>query len=150
MAPNIAPSNDINGIDDTNKTEHGHDCHKPLFWNSKHLTSPGPGEKGELGASCTNFKEIDSFSFCGRAVVATFDLSAANLKEFREDHWLSNRGNVILLWLDSPAFLRDRDLSEVECRTPSRPAVKRRWVASPLQSTDNLPVRVLTYDRAQA
>ena len=83
-----------------------------------------------------------SFSFCGRAVVATFDLSAANLKEFREDHWLSNRENVILLWLDSPAFLPDRDLSEVECGTPSRPAVKRRWVASPLQSTDNLPVRV--------
>lgn len=90
-----------------------------------------------------------AFLFVVELWLQHFDLSAANLKEFREDHWLSNREHVILLWLDSPAFLPDRDLSEVECGTPSRPAVKRRWVASPLQSTDNLPVRVLTYDRAQ-
>jgi len=25
----------------------------------RHLTSPGPGEKGELGAPCTHFKEIE-------------------------------------------------------------------------------------------
>ena len=119
-----------------------------LFLKRNREALQGRSKAVKGARSATNVYSY-SFSFCGRAVVATFDLSAANLKEFREDHWLSTRENVILLWLDSPAFLPDRDLSEVECGTPSRPAVKRRWVASPLQSADNLPVRVLTYDRAQ-
>lgn len=37
------------------------------------------------------------YSFCGRAVVATLDLSAEKLKVFHEDHLLRNRDNVILL-----------------------------------------------------
>ena len=36
-----------------------------------------------------------TYSFCGRAVVATLDLSAENLNAFDEDHWLRNRDNVI-------------------------------------------------------
>ncbi|CAE7268044.1 dcsD [Symbiodinium sp. CCMP2456] len=34
-----------------------------------------------------------AYSFCGRAVVATFDLSAQNLGELESDHWLCNRDN---------------------------------------------------------
>ena len=39
-----------------------------------------------------------------RAVVATFDLSAANLHLFEADHWLSNPSNVLLLKLTAPAW----------------------------------------------
>ena len=33
------------------------------------------------------------------------DLSAANLLAFDEDHWLSDRRNVIQLWLDAEAWV---------------------------------------------
>ena len=44
------------------------------------------------------------FTLCRRAVVATFDLSAANLNLFHTDHWLSDQRNVIQLHLNSPAW----------------------------------------------
>ena len=44
------------------------------------------------------------YSLCGRAVVATFDLSAVNLHLFRNDHWLSNPKNVVVLELTEPAW----------------------------------------------
>ena len=67
-----------------------------------------------------------SYSFCGRAVVATFDA-------LRCDHWLSNRENLILLWLEAPAFLPDQDVSQIDLpNTPDQPGRKRRWIASPV------------------
>ena len=45
-----------------------------------------------------------SYTLCRRAVVATFDLSAANLHLFESDHWLSNPNNVIVLRLTAPAW----------------------------------------------
>ena len=44
------------------------------------------------------------FSLCRRAVVATFDLSAANLQMLRTDHWLSDSRNVVQLHLSEPAW----------------------------------------------
>ena len=44
------------------------------------------------------------FTLCRRAVVATFDLSAANLEMLRTDHWLSDARNVLQLHLTAPAF----------------------------------------------
>ena len=44
------------------------------------------------------------YTLCRRAVVVTFDLSAANLDMLESDHWLSNPNNVILLKLASPAW----------------------------------------------
>ena len=44
------------------------------------------------------------FTLCHRGVVATFDLSAANLDLFENDHWLSNEKNCLVLWLTGPAF----------------------------------------------
>ena len=44
------------------------------------------------------------FSLSRRAVVATFDLSAANLRMFRTHHWLSDPRNVLQLHLDQPAW----------------------------------------------
>ena len=75
-----------------------------------------------------------SYSLCSRAVVATFDLSAQNLDMLHSDHWLSNRDNVMLLWLterayEDPEVSSQGDLSRVDQR-------KRRWVASPSCASD--------------
>ena len=45
------------------------------------------------------------FTLCRRAVVATMDLSAANLDFFQKHHWLSDRRNVILLQLQQQAWV---------------------------------------------
>ena len=45
-----------------------------------------------------------AFSLCRRAVVATFDLSAANLKLLATDHWLSDSRNVLQLHLEEAAW----------------------------------------------
>ena len=80
--------------------------------------------------SATNIYSY-SYSLCGRAVVATFDLSALNLKELTKDHWLSNRENVMLLELKEPAFAR-AELAISEATPERRPARKRRcWLSSP-------------------
>ena len=57
-----------------------------------------------------------SYSFCSRAVVATFDLSAQNLDMLHSDHWLSNRDNVMLLWLTERAY-EDPEVSSQETLT---------------------------------
>lgn len=44
------------------------------------------------------------YTFCRRAVVATFDLAACNLAMFKEHHWLSDARNVKQLWLTEPAW----------------------------------------------
>ena len=56
------------------------------------------------------------FTLCRRAIVATFDLSAVNLKMFRTDHWLSDARNVVQLHLTEPAW-------EADGPVPVRPAV---------------------------
>ena len=45
-----------------------------------------------------------NYSLCRRAVVATFDLSAANLDAFESDHWLSCEQNVRVLRLTEVAY----------------------------------------------
>ena len=75
-----------------------------------------------------------TYSFCGRAVVATLDLSAENLEAFDEDHWLRNRDNVIYLKLQEPAYILDNAVAAaapaVSSPVPAREN-KRRWIASP-------------------
>ncbi len=44
------------------------------------------------------------FTLARRAVVATMDLSAANLDLLRTDHWLSDPRNVRVLRLTEPAW----------------------------------------------
>ena len=66
------------------------------------------------------------YTLCRRAVVATFDLSAANLHLFSTDHWLQDRRNVIVLRLTAPAW---------QMRGPAAPArsreeTMRQWTAS--------------------
>ena len=45
------------------------------------------------------------FTLCRRAVVATMDLSAANLSVFSSHHWLSDCRNVLVLNLDQRAWV---------------------------------------------
>jgi len=54
--------------------------------------------------SATNMYSY-AYTLCGRAVVATFDLSAVNLDQLKKDHWFQNRQHVMLLELEEQAFL---------------------------------------------
>ena len=53
--------------------------------------------------SATNVYAYE-YTFCRRAIVATFDLSAQHLGAFETDHWLSNELNVIVLKLTEKAY----------------------------------------------
>ena len=57
------------------------------------------------------------YTLCRRAVVATFDLSAANLDLFTTDHWLSDSRNVLVLRLNDQAW--------VSSAQPATPIVSR-------------------------
>ena len=87
-----------------------------------------------------------NYTLCNRAVVATFDLSAAHLEAFTDDHWLSERKNVITLRLTEkafvepplpralpiPAFLSGTSLLPTSSAHDSSQAMsplKRRWVS---------------------
>ena len=74
-----------------------------------------------------------AYSFCGRAVVATLDLSASNLDQFEQDHWLSNKANVLLLRLTEPAYVEEGQAS-----SPRRVATRKRrcWRPSPRRELD--------------
>ena len=79
--------------------------------------------------SATNMYSY-AYTPCGRAVVATFDLSAVNLDQLKKDHWLQNRQNVMLLELEEQAFLSVEPA--LQGTSPERlPARKRRWYSSP-------------------
>ena len=56
------------------------------------------------GARSATMKHAYEFTLTHRAVVATLDLSAANIDLFASDHWLSDPRNVALLRLDTPAW----------------------------------------------
>ncbi|CAE7355578.1 unnamed protein product, partial [Symbiodinium sp. CCMP2456] len=92
-----------------------------------------------------------SFSFCARAVVATFDLSARNLTLLETDHWLSNRENVILLELNEPVYstaqigagpfpVDEGDATPAASRPP-----KRRWLGSPARNVLTVKSRARSY-----
>ena len=55
------------------------------------------------GKSATNMYAYP-FTLCRRAVVVTMDMGVANLELLYTDHWLSNRKNVMVLKLDTPAW----------------------------------------------
>jgi len=77
------------------------------------------------------------YSFTGRAVVATFDLSANNLSAFDTDHWLSNPLNVIVLKLNGRKAYIENEVVQPAPQTvtgssPERlPPTKRRVTGSP-------------------
>ena len=68
------------------------------------------------------------FTLTRRAVVATLDLSAANLELLRTDHWLSNPNNVRVLRLAQEAWQSDAVVAAAPAETPE--ARMRRWRAA--------------------
>ena len=72
------------------------------------------------------------YSLHRRAVVATFDLSAANLHLFDSDHWLSNPKNIVCLRLIVPAWITPAALPSPQL--DERPEQMRAWSASEVVS----------------
>ena len=70
------------------------------------------------------------FSLCRRAVIATFDLSAANLALLKTDHWLADDKNVMLLRLTEPAWKTDG--SEAHQPSQGQADIMRSWTVSGL------------------
>jgi len=67
----------------------------------------GRAKEGRGGRSATMVYAYP-FTLCRRAVVVTMDLSASNLDFFTQHHWLSDRRNVIVLHLRSPAWKEEK------------------------------------------
>ena len=80
----------------------------------------GRPKKSKGGQSGTQMYAYP-FTLSRRAVVATFDLSASNLNALQADHWLSNRRNVITLYLHEKAYL-EPVLFATSVAEPSQPA----------------------------
>ena len=73
-----------------------------LLWKHRETLQGRP--KVVKGAKSATMKHAYSFSLCGKAVVATMDLSAQNLRALESNHWLSDPRNVIQLRLTAPAW----------------------------------------------
>ena len=93
----------------------------------------GRAKKCKGGQSATMVYSYP-YTLARRAVVATFDLSAAHLSAFTTDHWLSNSKNVIVLWLEEEAFVRP-SATQPPSGVPSLPAI-----AAPRGSPSRPPV----------
>ena len=61
--------------------------------------APQGSAKVQKGAQSATMMYSYKYTLAKRAVIATFDLSAANLDALQTDHWLSNPLNVIQLHL---------------------------------------------------
>ena len=77
------------------------------------------------GQSATNVYSY-SYSLVKRGIVATFDLSAENLVLFHTDHWLSNKQNVITLYLTEKAFVEAPTTPRTSAPAPQGSPQSRR------------------------
>ena len=68
------------------------------------------------------------YTLARRAIIATFDLSATNLHLFSTHHWLSNPKNVVVIRLDSPAWISAR-LQAPAAGTHSQRELASAWTA---------------------
>ena len=74
----------------------------------KHRETLQGRPKVVLGGRSATMMYAYKYTLCRRAVIATFDLSAANLHMLTTDHWLKQRENVIVLRLAGPAWTGGR------------------------------------------
>ena len=101
-----------------------------LFLRTHRETLQGRAKKCKGAQSATNVYAY-TFTLARRAVIATFDLSAANLRAFNQHHWLSDDRNVIRLNLESPAFVDTGPHLPPISHSPVQHATKRRPMGSP-------------------
>lgn len=77
-------------------------CDALFLWKHREDLQ-GQAKSSKASRSATMMYAVP-FSLARRAVVATLDLSAANLDAFTTNHWLADARNVVKLDLDSPAW----------------------------------------------
>ena len=103
-----------------------------LILKSNRESLQGRAKLSKGGQSATNMYAY-KYTLARRAIVATFDLSAKNLFQFEQDHWLSCDLNVIVLRLQEKAYV-DPAVPILPLVAPfpldDRPG-KRRWLNSP-------------------
>ena len=85
-----------------------------------------------------------TYTLARRAVIATFDLSAAHLEAFDAHHWLRDERNVIKLRLETPAFVAapvqaDQNMLPPIASPLAKPATKRRPIGSPIEGYTAVP-----------
>ena len=106
-----------------------------LILKSNRESLQGRAKLSKGGQSATNMYAY-RYTLARRAIVATFDLSAKNLEQFEQDHWLSCDLNVIVLRLQEKAYIDA--VAPVVPEVPPFPLEvrpgKRRWLNSPLRS----------------
>ena len=133
----------VEGSDFLDFTEYDHRIHcgvildgigDAMLLHANREILQGRPKKGKSGKSATMVYAND-FTLCNRAVIATMDLSAANLDAFHWDHWLSNERNVLHLPLTEKAYVEPMAASSTASAappaSPPHPATKRRLPASP-------------------
>ena len=81
-----------------------------------------------MGGRSTTMVYSYPYTLARRAIVVTADLGARNLHLLRTHHWLSDRRNVLLVWLQSKAWVEngDGEFENVPADLPPRLGL-RHW-----------------------
>jgi len=124
----------------------------------KHRETLQGRPKALKGGRSATMKFSYPFTLTRRAVVATMDLSAANLHLLSTDHWLKDARNVIQLHLTQPAWQQQGLLANggvpwpLQAKTPAQ--TMREWsvnaVMSFLQGADLAGPAAKLYDNGLA
>ena len=90
-----------------------------------------------------------SYTFARRAVIATLDLSASNIRALKADHWLRDWKNVILLELAEEAFIRMPPVGSHLPRpgSPTHPTMMRPHMSAPYPAVCSLPFQIMNLGR---
>ena len=80
-------------------------------------------------------KHAYPYTFARRAIVATSDLSAANIDMLTTDHWLADSRNVLVLRLNEPAWVDERSQASMQSGpAETREAMMQRWLVKDVVS----------------
>ena len=99
----------------------------------KHRETLQGRPKCQKGAKSATMKHAYSFTLTRRAVVATMDLSAANMHLLSSDHWLSDSRNIMQLRLTESAFVQP-SFPVQEPAEASPQDIMRAWTVSDVVS----------------
>ncbi len=87
------------------------------------------------GARSATMKHAYPYTFARRAIVATSDLSAANIDMLTSDHWLADPRNVLVLRLTEPAWVDQRSQATMQTMpAETREVMMRRWLVKDVSS----------------
>jgi hypothetical protein len=87
------------------------------------------------GARSATMKHAYAYTLARRAIVATSDLSAANIDMLTSDHWLADPRNVLVLRLTEPAWVDPRSQATMQTMpAETREVMMRRWLVKDVSS----------------